>query len=495
MDRENTDRKITEEQLRYQASLLDNVSDAVISTDKNFIIKSWNKAAENIYGWCEEEVLGKGILEVTQLDYPYDSMEEVVNQFFKEGIWRGEVTQRRKDGTLINILTSVSLIKDENGSPIAALAVNRDITDRKKAEEKLRESEEQYRLLFDNTPVGIGLAGEDGTILANNQYMLQMLGYSMNELKEIDPSILYNNPLDQERIFEILRNSGQIRDYELQMKRKDGTIYDVLVNIDITNIGDNRIILTTARDITKRKQAEEALKGSERSFRKIIQELPLPIGVYNQNGTIIMINQAYLDMSQFLSENFEIGNYNLLEDPMIKKLGLQEEVKKVYRGKNLHIPEIEISHVSRNGNEDFKENKVYSITMFPVYLHSEQTTKIVVIWKDISYLVRGVEILRGQKEETDLLNIIALELNKLHSSARNFLDLALKNTLQAIEDIKIVDPINHAFMNLIHAEKTINDLSILIKEKLTHSYSLQPINVVKTIKRIKEEILKLYPGR
>jgi PAS domain S-box-containing protein len=139
-----TEIKKSEEHLRYQANLLKNVSDAVISTDLNFQIRSWNKAAEKIYGWTEEEVMEKPISEVTLLEYPYDEEEDVINRFMEDEYWHGEVLQYRKDGSPVNILSSVTLLKNETGIPTTSLAINRDITDQKKTE-KLRKELEQRR--------------------------------------------------------------------------------------------------------------------------------------------------------------------------------------------------------------------------------------------------------------------------------------------------------------------------------------------------------------
>jgi PAS domain S-box-containing protein len=127
-----------EELAKKQTRLLNYISDAVISTDLNFSIIDWNKAAEQIYGWRKEEVLGKIVGEITQIEYPYDKSEDVINKLMKDGIWHGEVIQRRKDGTPLNILTSVALVKDETGSPKTSLTINRDITKRVQAEEGLR---------------------------------------------------------------------------------------------------------------------------------------------------------------------------------------------------------------------------------------------------------------------------------------------------------------------------------------------------------------------
>ncbi|MHA2306635.1 MAG: PAS domain S-box protein, partial [Candidatus Hodarchaeales archaeon] len=129
-----TEIKKVEEQVRYQANLLQKVSDSIISTDIDFRIKSWNMAAESLYGWKEEEVLGKSIANVTRTQYPNDKEEDVINSFFTNEYWEGEVIQYRKDGSPIDINSRVILVKDEVGTPLTAIAVNRDISQQKKTE-------------------------------------------------------------------------------------------------------------------------------------------------------------------------------------------------------------------------------------------------------------------------------------------------------------------------------------------------------------------------
>ena len=133
-----TRRRQVEEQVRYQAELLESVSDAVISTDLGFNIVSWNRAAETLYGWRQDDVLGRAVQEVTRIEYPYDRREDVVAEFREKGFWQGEVIQRRKDGTAVSILASVTLIRDREGEPTGVVAVNRDITERRRIEDELR---------------------------------------------------------------------------------------------------------------------------------------------------------------------------------------------------------------------------------------------------------------------------------------------------------------------------------------------------------------------
>jgi PAS domain S-box-containing protein len=143
--RDISERKEAEEQLLYQANLLQNVSDAIVATDLNFEITSWNQAAEALYGWPAREAIGQPVHEILQTEYPYEQYEQMQRRLLEQGIWKGEVIQKHKDGAAINILASVSLIKDSTGKPVGAVAALRDITERKQAEKAQAKLEEQLR--------------------------------------------------------------------------------------------------------------------------------------------------------------------------------------------------------------------------------------------------------------------------------------------------------------------------------------------------------------
>jgi PAS domain S-box-containing protein len=137
-----TDQKLAEEQLLYQAGLLQNVSDAIVAVDLDFSLTSWNKAAESLYGWSAEEVIGKRIGEVVRLPI---TMATAVQWFQEHGSWQGELRQKRRDGTPIDVLASISSVRDGQGLPAGIIAVVRDITEHKRAEEARTKLEEQLR--------------------------------------------------------------------------------------------------------------------------------------------------------------------------------------------------------------------------------------------------------------------------------------------------------------------------------------------------------------
>jgi len=133
-----TERKRAEQDVAYQARLLASVNDAILGSDAQFRVNAWNSSAEIMYGWKAEEVLGQNGLELLRTEWPQADAEEMRRTIAKTGRWRGEATQLRKDGTRIPVEVSSMVLHDESGQITGYVSVNRDITERKQAEETLK---------------------------------------------------------------------------------------------------------------------------------------------------------------------------------------------------------------------------------------------------------------------------------------------------------------------------------------------------------------------
>ncbi len=195
--RDITERKQAEMQLRYHANLLDSISDAIFSVDNTFTIQSWNRAASITYGWQAEEVLGKKLQEIGLFMFVQNHHEVLaLDRLLQDGQWRGEVSQLCKDGTPIDVFAAVSVLKNSAGQPVGAVAVHRDITERKRAEQqlaaayarlsdlniRLRQHMDLLHTLFD------GLA--DGLLLLNSSGVVQTINRSLATLLNGIPDVL-----------------------------------------------------------------------------------------------------------------------------------------------------------------------------------------------------------------------------------------------------------------------------------------------------------------
>ncbi len=132
-----TDRKKAEEKLRYQASLLESANDAIVVSDAQYRLTDWNAAAEALYGWKAGEVLGRNGVDLIRTEWPAAEAEEMRRTIAEHGHWRGEAIQQRKDGTRIPVEVSSMVLHDASGRVSGYISLNRNITERKQAEEEI----------------------------------------------------------------------------------------------------------------------------------------------------------------------------------------------------------------------------------------------------------------------------------------------------------------------------------------------------------------------
>jgi PAS domain S-box-containing protein len=149
-----TDRKHAETALRERAGLLDLTHDSVFVRDMTDVITYWNRAAEEFYGWTAKEAVGKVSHRLTRTIFPAP-IERIQADLLRTGRWEGELVHTKADGSQAVVASRWSLQHDPHGQPLAILETNNDITNRKQAEAKLRESEQRYRYVFDATGVAI----------------------------------------------------------------------------------------------------------------------------------------------------------------------------------------------------------------------------------------------------------------------------------------------------------------------------------------------------
>ncbi|MHA2364794.1 MAG: PAS domain S-box protein [Candidatus Hodarchaeales archaeon] len=280
----NKESKNKEEEQLYLASLLDNVSDVIISTDMKLNIRSWNRAAEIIYGKRAEEVLGKPLIPFLQSEISTEYRMKLMNELKNKGFWKGEVIHKRENGKKKYFLVSVTLLKDKNGKPYGAVAINRDITEQK-------ESEKRFRSLIEFIPIGIGMTNLEGYMITCNNQMLEITGYSESEIQIIHGSAIYVNPEDRKKMINVLKNQGQIQDWEVILKRKDDSLYNGLFSLTEIELEGQKVRLVTLQDITERKKSEDKLKKQKNELSEFTHAMSHDV---NNSLTIIDVSAHFL---------------------------------------------------------------------------------------------------------------------------------------------------------------------------------------------------------
>ena len=146
--RDISERRRAEEQIRYHAGLLQDVSDAIIATDPDGRVQAWNKAAERIYGWKADETLGKIFHDMIKPEYHTQSRKDVMEKLGLDGASSGELAHTIRDGRQIQVISTITLLRNPAGAPAGTVSVNHDISDRKQAEDQVRASLREKEVLL-----------------------------------------------------------------------------------------------------------------------------------------------------------------------------------------------------------------------------------------------------------------------------------------------------------------------------------------------------------
>ncbi len=264
-----TERRLIEEKVLL-AAIVDSSRDAIIGKSLDGIIACWNKGAEEIYGYTKSEIIGKSISVLVPPEMPDESTNILRKIKLGETIETYETVRQRKDGQYIYVSLKISAIHDTEGTIIGASTVARDITERKKMEKLLSDSEEQYRLLFETANDGILLIEKnEGKIVHINPSVERILGYSARESignKLQDVGLIIDNG-DFQITMKNLNDRGILYYSDIAVKTKSGQdIYTDTYLVDKAKFAQCNI-----RDVTERKKAEEELRESEERFRTMFR--------------------------------------------------------------------------------------------------------------------------------------------------------------------------------------------------------------------------------
>ena len=343
------ERKQIEEKLREKAFLLQGVSDAVISTDSNFAIRSWNDGAKLIYGWEEAEVLGKQVQEVLKTQYSESELKSELSALYQKEDWQNEVIQKHKNGNEIYILSNVKLLKDKSGKTVGAIAVNKDITNLKKAEKFLRESEVKFRKAFETSPDACYIGTMDGVIVEVNDSFSRIWGYSKEECvgkTSLQLGLYAKGPPDRLRMLSELKSKGHFSNLEFDGKRKNGEVFQLLFSGSTLEINGKPLIYGVFRDISEQKRAEEELK-KESAKMEIMNEKLNVVGRLTRhdvgNKLMVMKSNVYLLKKQ-IGDNPKLIKYFEGIDSAIKQSDELFEFSRFYEKIGVENPsEIDVS--------------------------------------------------------------------------------------------------------------------------------------------------------
>jgi PAS domain S-box-containing protein len=270
---------LAEEELRKSSIIINSTTDAVVTTDLNGIVTSWNRGAELIYKYKPDEIIGKSVnLLWRKKDFPI--LESIIADLIAgKEIANYDGVCLDKKGNEISVLLALTSIKDKTGNNTELVGITKDISDRKRAEDALRSSGERFRDLAEMLPEAVFETDRNLNLTFANRRAFELFGYSDEDLEKglngLDMLVPENRERAKINMVKRLRGEDP-RTAEYQALRKDGTTFPVLFHAssiakDGELIGLRGIIV----DITERKKVEENLH-----YRLEMEELIMKISSY-----------------------------------------------------------------------------------------------------------------------------------------------------------------------------------------------------------------------
>lgn len=280
LDKTDTERELAETKSVKLASIVESSDDAIISKNFDGTILSWNKGAEQVFGYAADEVIGRNITILFPPELLAEEQEILAKIRRGEQIEHYETVRRRKDGSDVKISLTVSPVRNDAGEIVGVSKIARDITEQKRAEEIIKDSEAHLRRVLDNLFAFVGVLLPDGTLVDCNRAPLEAAGVKPDEVfgKKVWETVWVNHDVEvQRQMREDCAGAaqGKIIRHDIDLQIFGGNI--ITVDFMIAPMRDNNggitNLIASAVDITDRKRTAETLRESETRYRTLFESI------------------------------------------------------------------------------------------------------------------------------------------------------------------------------------------------------------------------------
>lgn len=474
--RDVTERRQTESRLRLLSSAIEQSSEGIAITNIEGNLLFANNAFAEMHGYTAGELAGMH-LSVFHTPEQMLSMEEANRQTKETGSFSGEIWHARRDGTAFPTLMHNSLMRDEAGSTVAMIGAVRDITEMKKTEVALRESEERYRAVFQNTGTATCILEEDTTISLANERFEELSGCSREEIegKKSWIEFVTQEYLEKMKEYHKERRTGEGKaptSYDFDFKSAKGNIKKIHLTIAV--IPGTKKSVASLHDITERKHIEEALRESEDKYRSIFETAPISIVMVDREGLIVDINPHHVtSIGRGITTKGDYIGKNIVTHPSIAAAGLSGDYDRILKGEPFDRTDVYFPTLSGGADGYF------NVSGRPL-LKEGEVVGAITIHEDITERKRlEKEQQRHAKLESvgTLAGGIAHDFNNLLSAIIGYIELARMNAVKE-SDVR---------SNLDECMKGIAMAKQLTQQLLTFSKGGTPVKgPVKIDKVIKE---------
>jgi len=378
---------LKESEEKYR-TILESIDDGYFEVELTGNLTFFNDALCKITGYKRDELFGMNNREYTTPETA-KKMYRIFNQVYRTGkplrIMDYEIIL--KDGKIIVLEMSTSLIRNPAGAPVGFRGVIRDITSRRKAEEALKESEEKYRTLSEQSTDAIYITTREGELSYINQSFLDLFGYTKEEIANLKAQDMYANPADRSRFQRELEKTGSAKDFEVTLCKKDGAERECLITANVRTADDGSIVgyQGIIRDITEKKLLESQLLQAQ----KMEAIGTLAGGIAHNFNNLLMGIQGNTSL-MLLDTNANHPHYERLtniEKSVQSGSKLTSQLLGYARGGRYEVKPISINRIITDTSATF------SMTRKDITLH-----------QDLEHTLSGVKADQGQIEQI-ILNI------------------------------------------------------------------------------------------
>jgi PAS domain S-box-containing protein len=435
-----TGRKKAEETSLKLASIVESSDDAIIGKSLDGIISSWNKGAENLFGYSSHEILGKPVTILIPDDYREEEalfLEKIRNG---EHIKHYETVRRKKDGNGVEISLTVSPIRDLTGEIIGAASIARDITERriteklrlaKEAAEALLKSEEKFSKAFHNSPVPICITTiHNPQIIEVNEAFEEQTGFTREELKDhpLTGLPIFNDPEDLRQIIHNLTTRGFVRNQEMTFFIKNGDKRICLLSSEVFELGGEPCALTVLLDITERRLAEKTIAESQQRFGLMIEQTLVGFVECDTNFIITSWNPSAERIFGYSAKEaigHHVGNLIVKEEDRAERNNLWRDILSSESG------------ISTTNKNETKDGRYITCEWHdtPIIDPNGRVIGIVSLVADVSERIEIEESLRSSREQ---LKQFAQHLQTVREEERVYISRELHDSLgQSLTGLKM----------------------------------------------------------
>ena len=408
-----TEQKMADETLRVKDAAIASSINAIAMADIKGNLTYVNPSFLKMWGYGnDKDVLGKPVVKFWETE---KCALEVVKALRRRGLWTGELAAKKKDGSTFYVQLLANAVKDEGGKPICTMASFADITERKKAEEVLRESEEKYRFIVDNSKEAVFIISRTGKVLFINNCMLGISGYSENEVVGKSITRFLTGDSVKKALFALTQEFLGRPQPEIivGVKTKSGGIRYLEVSRGSTPVhekGKQIGILVSAMDVTERKKAETELKDSEERWTSLTGNTNDIIMMVDNKGVIRYINKTIPPYTQEGTIGKSLYEYTQAEQHDI----MRKSLKKVFKRGEPDSYEIS-SKIPKIGIVWFNTK------MVPVK-RDGSVDSVIMVSTDITERKKAEEAIRESEERFKMIFEYAPDAYYLNDLRGNFID-------------------------------------------------------------------------